>query len=193
MSKDKRPGLTGQALKDVNASISKLRKLGLYSGKAARGQPTRYALTKVKQFAGVINGTASVVTIPKADTREVKTKFKGVFDYVKNKLIVPKQPLNAETVRYDKTEKTVKIFGVGTGGKKYRKVAGEPDAASGPQKPKKSRKKYKKTYQVVIPGVFSSQTFDSEKRLRAFMQRYDLRRGSTVSWLPYIQTVEIEA
>lgn len=200
MSDDKRTGLFGQALRAANAQLSKLRKLGLYAGKEARGQPTKYALGLLTKFKDAITGTAAVVSIPKGERREIKDKYAGQFEYKRGKLVVPKNPLNDERVRLNPKTKTITKTGVGEGGTKYRKeITPIEQAEEKPPRKKPTRKQAPvQSYQVIIPGRYKSPYFDRYEDLLNFIMQYDLGSPKAdaekrlKSWRPYIESVEID-
>jgi hypothetical protein len=190
--------LSGQALKDVNHGLAKLRKLGLYNGKAARGQPTAYGKSLLKRFADVISGTAAVVKVPKASRATVKTEYAGQLDFARGKLIVPKNPLNAERVRFSRTTEQVTVTGTGPTGRTYHKtIAPSAEKLKAAGKPTSAR-----YYQIIIPGHYESLLFDRKKDLLEFIERYESESAAKGhkfkpgarkrSWRPYIERVTID-
>lgn len=202
-SKAKRPA--GQELKEARAQLAetrrqlaKLRKLGLYKGKATREQPTKYGKSLLKRFADVISGTAAVVTVPKQSRKTVKAEYAGQLDYQRGKLIVPKNPLNAERVRFSRKDEQVTVTGVGPTGRTYHKsIAPSPEKLKAAGKP--TAKRY---YQIIIPGRYESPIFDRRKDLMEFIDKYDTEAAAKGhkfkpgarkrSWKPYIERVEID-
>lgn len=90
--------------------LSRLRKRGLYRPKNPRAKPTKYAKQLLKKFRPLLEGKASVVTVPASKkskgwkaAREASIPETGVHA-VRNKLVVPKHA--HETVKWDKKAKS---------------------------------------------------------------------------------------
>lgn len=128
--------LAGQALKEANSAISKLRKAGLYHGKKAIGQPTAYALRQVKKFSDVITGLAKAVTV----TRETKKAYGDKFRTKGNKLVVPVKKENSEIVRVVKSKvkgaaDELRVYGESVSGARYSRSIKSRKKGIGPDKP----------------------------------------------------------
>jgi hypothetical protein len=123
MSDTKAKRLSGQALKDANHAISKLRKAGLYSGKKAIGQPTKYALNLIKKFSDVVKGLAKPVKV----SRKTKEAYEKTFKTHGDKVIVPVKPQNSEIVRVVKSKQKgvpdeIRVYGDQLSGARYSRT-----------------------------------------------------------------------
>jgi hypothetical protein len=176
--------LRGQELKKANSELSKLRKLGLYSGKAARGQPTKYARQQINRFRDVLDGKAAVIEAPKS----ARQKYKGSesLDFKGSKIIVPKNPLSGERVTYSKREKSIKIFGDAPNGKRYTKRLIGPDEFDRIVKPAPGKEII---YQVPFGRDRRMIGFDNFNELQKFMAQHYPRY---TNYRDYLEEIEVD-
>lgn len=90
-----------------------LRKKGLQQKPASKQKPTRYFLDKIKRFADVITGNASVVTVKEKGARKRYREVAGVKGVRKvrvhgKKVVVPRER-ESERATYDKKTGMIKI------------------------------------------------------------------------------------
>lgn len=171
--------LRGQALKDANHAISILREKGLYSGKAARGQPTRYALSQIKKYEDVVRGRASVVTAP---SRSAAKQAAGKSLQTKGrKVVVPVNKAAGEKARFSKTSNEINKYGINRELRKYRRTVGK-FRSTDPQIPGA-------TY--ILPAYRGQRLIERRWTSKVQMTR-DMSVASFATWVDWENYVEIE-
>ena len=161
MSDNKRSGLSGQALKAANSAISKLRKAGLYAGKAARGQPTKYALSLIKKFSDVVSGRAKTIKSNEAAAERYAGKFKTAASG--KRLIIPTSGDKSEVTRVTKSGKIIS-YGKTETGKSYSREVQSGDGI----RPLKKGERYALPIRRGRKGT-SYRYFDSLEQIRNFI------------------------
>lgn len=87
--------------------LRRLQKKGLYQPKDASAGPTRYGLSLLRKYRSVLEGKATVLTVPKAKQARANID-PGLGVYArKNKLVIPKNP--GEKVSWSKKDKTYRV------------------------------------------------------------------------------------
>lgn len=93
--------------------LKKLREKGLYDPKDARKPPTKYGLSLLRKYRDVLDGKATVLTVPKSKKSKGWAKARrnadpslGVYAY-RNKLVVPKN--EGERVSWSEKDKTYRV------------------------------------------------------------------------------------
>lgn len=95
------------------SALNRLRAKGLYSPKNPAAAPTDYGRSLIRKYRDVLEGRATVITVPKSKrskgfktARENSDPTLGVYSY-RNKIIVPKNA--GENVSWNKRNKTFRI------------------------------------------------------------------------------------
>lgn len=163
--------------KQARIQLRKLRELGLYKGDL-RKKPSKYAIGKLKQFDDVLHGKATVVT-PRNSKR-----FKGIFETVGDKVIVPRR--KGERISIDK--KSGEIVSIRKSGKRIIRSRGKTVKRDEEiARPEKHR-----VVQYVIPfhgrgGETNWFRFPDYDELKKFMAGYDYK-----GWKDYVIEEDID-
>lgn len=94
-------------------ALKKLREKGLYTPKDARAAPTKYGRSMIRKYRDVLDGRATVITIPKSKrskgwkaARDSADPSLGVYAH-RNKLVVPKN--ERERISWSPKDKTYRV------------------------------------------------------------------------------------
>ncbi|MGE3388105.1 MAG: hypothetical protein AB7K41_15350 [Bdellovibrionales bacterium] len=94
-------------------ALKKLREKGLYTPKDARAAPTKYGRSMIRKYRDVLDGRATVITIPKTKrskgwkaARDNADPSLGVYAH-RNKLVVPKN--EREHISWSTKKKTYRV------------------------------------------------------------------------------------
>lgn len=94
----KKPKMTQAELRKFRSDVAKLKKAGLTRVDARKQKPTRHMKNQLKKYRDVLDGNATVVTVP---STKVARQYDGKFEHKYNKVVVPKTK-DVRNTRYDK-------------------------------------------------------------------------------------------
>lgn len=169
-------------LAQVKKQLAILKKKGLYTPKAPRAKPTRYAKSLLKKYSDVVAGKSFVVKADKA----ALSKLADTYRTAHGRVIIPAQGTNVRPT-ITKSGEVVRKMSIAGRKYKFRPVAMGPDGMIEPIGPNQS-------YSVPIRegNRLRFQSISSREELYKLAQEYAPSGGRGFDILKYVQIIETE-